>query len=79
MELKENEIVYKFSNKGVRKMYVKENDGIYIKLVDIKKREPVEIEYPINHVELNFVGRTHEECVNNTLAAIKRLAAIKLY
>ena len=79
MELKEGEIIYKFCIYGVRKMYVKENDGLFVKLVETKKKKPLKFRFPISHLELNFIGRTHEECVKNTLAEIKRLADIKLY
>lgn len=39
MELKEGEIIYKFCIYGVRKMYVKENDGLFVKLVETKWKE----------------------------------------
>lgn len=79
MELKEGEVIYKFCIHGVRKMYVKENDGLFVKLVETKKKKPLKMRFPTNHLELKFIGRTHEECVKNTLAEIKRLADIKLY
>lgn len=79
MELKEGEVIYKFCICGVRKMYVKENDGLFVKLVETKKKKPLKMRFPIKHLELNFIGHTHEECVKNTLAEIKRLADVKLY
>lgn len=79
MELKEGDVIYKFTRFGVRRVYVKENDGICVKLVETKKIKPKKLTYRTDNPELKFIGRTHEECVNNTLTEIKRLADIKLY
>lgn len=77
MKLKKGKIIYKFSIKGVRKVRVIENDNHYVTLQDINN--PLCLTYTIDHPELMFIGRTHEECVKNTLTEIKRLADIKLY
>lgn len=78
MEFKKGEIVFKFSGYGVRRLLVEEVNDSYVILFDKKKQQRYTV--PINDRELKqFFGRSHDDCIKNTLAEIERLSKIKLY